>query len=98
MSGLRTRNPLAACAGLFVLGVLTSTCSSPKRTQAPPSAPELWRPPPPVVSVKELMRDMIDPLADNIFDAVSTTISDKGVVEKAPKTDEDWDKIRVGAV
>ena len=44
------------------------------------------------------MRDMIDPLADNIFDAVSTTISDKGVVEKVPKTDEDWDKIRIGAV
>ena len=47
----------------------------------------------PVVSVKELMHDMIDPLADNIFDAVGTTISGKGVVEKTPKTDEDWEKV-----
>jgi len=31
--------------------------------------PELWGDLKPVVSVKELMRDMIDPLADDIFDA-----------------------------
>jgi len=52
----------------------------------------------PVVSVKELMRDMIDPLADNIFDAVSTQITKKGSVDIVPKTDEDWEKIRIGAV
>jgi hypothetical protein len=48
--------------------------------------------------VKELMRDMIDPIADNIFDAVGTVTSAKGVVETAPKTDEDWEKIQIGAV
>jgi hypothetical protein len=52
----------------------------------------------PVVSVKELMRDMIDPLADNIFNAVSTVIATQGTVETAPKTEEDWNKIRIGAV
>ncbi len=51
-----------------------------------------------VVSVKELMRDLIDPLADNIFDAVKTVVSDKGVVDTVPTTDADWDKIRIGAV
>lgn len=52
----------------------------------------------PVVSVKELMRDMIDPLADNIFDSVGTVVTKTGTVETAPKTDEDWAKIRIGAV
>jgi len=52
----------------------------------------------PIVSVKELMRDLIDPIADNIFDAVKTTTTTKGVEETMPRTDEDWDKIRVGAV
>jgi hypothetical protein len=52
----------------------------------------------PVVSVKELMRDMVDPLADNIFNAVSTVITTQGTVETAPKTEEDWNKIRIGAV
>jgi hypothetical protein len=59
---------------------------------------QLWGDMRPVVSVKELMRDLIDPLADNIFNAVSTVNTEQGTVETAPKTLEDWDKIRVGAV
>jgi hypothetical protein len=77
---------------------LTSTCSSPKPTPAPPRSQELWGDMKPVVSVKELMRDMIDPVADNIFEAVRTDVTAAGVVEKAPKTDEDWEKVRIGAV
>ena len=52
----------------------------------------------PVVSVKELMANMIDPIADNIFDAVWWDTTGKGVVEHRPSTDEDWDKIKTGAV
>jgi hypothetical protein len=48
--------------------------------------------------VKELMRDMIDPASDYVFDSVKTEITQKGVVEKEPKTDADWEKIRMGAV
>jgi hypothetical protein len=49
------------------------------------------------VSVKELMRDLLDPIADNIFDSVKTTTTAKGIEETMPKTDEDWEKIRIGA-
>jgi hypothetical protein len=52
----------------------------------------------PVVSVKELMRDMLDPLADNIFDSVAIIVDKNGTREKSPKTDEDWEKIRIGGV
>jgi hypothetical protein len=52
----------------------------------------------PVVSVKELMEGMIDPIADNIFDAVWWDNTAKGVVEHRPTTDEDWEKVKVGAV
>jgi cytochrome c556 len=52
----------------------------------------------PVVSVKELMRDMIDPLADNIFNSVSAITDKNGTREKFPTTDEDWETIRIGAV
>ena len=52
----------------------------------------------PVVSVKELMHDMIDPASDYIFDAVKIEVTKKGTVERVPKTDEDWEKIRIGAV
>ncbi len=51
-----------------------------------------------VVSVKELMRYMIDPASDNIFDAVKIVQTKTGTVEKVPKTEEDWEKLRIGAV
>jgi hypothetical protein len=100
MFGAHSRKLLAACAGLLVLDVLASACTSAKPAPAasPPLATALWGDLKPVVSVKELMRDMIDPASDNIFDAVSIVVSKQGTVEKAPKTDEDWEKLRIGAV
>lgn len=63
-----------------------------------PTGQNLYADMKPVVSVKELMRDLLDPLADNVFNAVSNVETEKGTVEVVPKTDEDWDKIRIGAV
>ena len=58
----------------------------------------LWGDVKPVVSVKELMKYMIDPVADNIFNAVGSTVTEHGTIEIEPRTDEDWDKIQIGAV
>lgn len=97
---------LSICLGGIVsLMVLACSPSSAPPNDAAPggrsdgavSAP-LWGDMRSVVSVKELMRDLIDPLADNIFDAVSTVISEQGTVETAPRKEEDWNKIRIGAV
>jgi hypothetical protein len=86
------------CAELIVLGALTLSCSSPKPAPTPARSPELWGDMKPVVSVKELMHDLIDPLSDNIFEAVKYDVDSKGTIETQPRTDEDWDKVRVGAV
>jgi hypothetical protein len=93
----------AICASLGLMLTLMWSCSSPKPSASTTSTPvpyprELWGEMKPVVSVKELMRDMIDPLADNVFDAVAIVVTKDGVVEKAPKTDADWDRIRIGGV
>jgi hypothetical protein len=88
-------------AGTLLSAVVVSACSAPKSTEPPAAAPQgqqLWGDMKPVVSVKELMRDMIDPLADNVFDAVGSEWSRNEHVERVPKTDADWDRIRVGAV
>jgi hypothetical protein len=89
---------------LAAFAAFASSCSSSAATTAattPPSAvpphAELWGDRKPVVTVKELMRDMIDPLAANIFDAVGVTIENNNTVEHTPKTDEDWERIRIGA-
>jgi hypothetical protein len=95
----------AATAGLFGLSLMLSACSSSKPPASSSaigspasSSPALWGDMKPVVSVKELMRDMIDPASDYIFDAVKIESTRSGTVETMPKTDEDWEKIRIGAV
>jgi hypothetical protein len=85
------------CAGLCVVALCGMGCSSSKSSPAPP-APVLWGDLKPVVSVKELMRDMLDPASDSIFDAVKFVSTREGTVERVPKTDDDWDRIRIGAV
>ena len=52
----------------------------------------------PVVSVKDLMRFDIDPASDYIFDAVQYDATLKGARDIYPRTDEDWEKVKIGAV
>ena len=106
---LRTRARFAVCAGAVVLGATMLACSSSEPAPAAPAATgsaaltiapgsPLWGDMKPVVSVKELMRDMIDPVADNIFNAVGSIATKNGFIETEPKTDDDWQKVRTGAV
>jgi len=95
---------------MLVAAALAVACSSSKSsTPAPPAAsapaPAMVNTTPllgdmkPLVSVKELMKYMIDPASDYIFDSVKTLIRPDGtVVEVMPKTDEDWEKLRIGAI
>jgi len=94
---------MTARAATLTLGLLASSCSS--STPAPPApaanqpqAQVLWGDFKPVVSVKELMKFMIDPVADNVFNAVGSSLTKKGMVEWEPKTDADWEKVQVGAI
>src|SRR5689334_13196413 len=97
----RMTRTLIACAGLFAMATVTAVCSSPAppppaaQAEALPRAPALalWGDMKPIVSVKELMKDMIDPASDFIFDSISTIVNRQGEVNHSPKTDEDWDKI-----
>ncbi len=88
---MRTGRFLAGTALAFVATLVVTQCSRP----APAPASEG---PVPVVSVRELMQAIIDPLADNVFDAVAAEMTDKGLVEHSPTTDEDWAKVMQGAV
>jgi hypothetical protein len=99
---------ILAAGTLCVAAALPSSCTSPASSgNSPPkaAAPTMANTTPllgdmkPLVSVKELMEYMIDPASDYIFDSVKTIIRPDGkVIEVVPKTDEDWEKLRVGAV
>lgn len=104
MSPARGRLLMFVCAAVYLAGALFSACSSPKPAAASvaqsqvAATPALWGDMKPVVSVKELMHDFIDPASDYIFDSVGTVVTIKGEEERLPRTDEDWDQLRMGAV
>jgi hypothetical protein len=89
---------LAMYAAFFWAAASAAACSSSKQPSGASHSPELWGDLKPVVSVKELMRDMLDPLADNIFESVKIVVTMDGQVDTVPRTEEDWEKIRVGGV
>src|SRR5215470_6053926 len=96
------KNPTPFWLGMLALGCVCAC--SPAKPSTPPSSSTpsptqiLWGEMKPIVSVKELMRFMIDPASDNIFDAVKIVQTKTGTVERLPKTEEDWEKLRIGAV
>ena len=47
----------------------------------------------PVASVKQIMKGIVAPAATVVFNSVSTTVTVKGVEEKAPQTDEEWEAV-----
>jgi hypothetical protein len=96
MPSVRIRQHLSIASGITVLCIVMAGCSSGKPTSPPPRTSDLWGDMKPVVSVKELMRDMLDPIADNVFDSVSIVVDEKGTVEISPKTEQDWERIRIG--
>jgi hypothetical protein len=92
-------DPRPALAGVLVFALAAAACSSPKPTPPPPPKEvAMWGDMKPIISVKELMRDFIDPASDYVFDSIGTVVTRRGgVVERIPKTDEDWDRLRIGA-
>ena len=52
----------------------------------------------PTSTIKELMLSVIDPSADVVWLSVMAVMNEKGLIETKPITDEDWLKVRHGAV
>jgi hypothetical protein len=90
---------LSAGALLFVASlIVTAACQQPAASPAntPPatSPPEYF----PTATVKDLMQSVVDPSADVVWLSVTTVQSAKGTLETAPHTDEEWTKVRHGAI
>ena len=71
-------------AMLFVFGIGFVVVGARAARQSPPVE---RTPPAPVATVKQIMAGIVNPAANTVFEAVSTTVSDKGIEEKAPQKD-----------
>jgi sugar lactone lactonase YvrE len=49
-------------------------------------------------TVQDLMRSEVDPSADSLWDSVATITTSDGTVERQPRTDADWDAVRLQAL
>ena len=83
-----TRSGLThALIALAALAALAAGCASEPASDMEPTA-----------TVEELMRSMIDPAADAVWDAVVIEATADGIVETRPETEGDWLRLRRHAV
>ncbi len=89
----RTRDPAFLLQVTLAATLLTSCATDAPAPSAPP-LPEFQ----PTASVEDIMRSMIDPSANAMWDAVVTTVTDAGVDEVRPETEEEWLALERSAV
>ena len=49
-------------------------------------------------TIKDIMLGIVDPSADDVWNAVQTVVGPNGIEEHAPKTEEEWTTVRHGAI
>jgi hypothetical protein len=89
------------CAAAMLAFVVLTTMIACGRTSEPPAtgtpageAPVFL----PEATIKDLMLGLVDTSADVVWLSVTTTVSDKGMVDVRPKNDEEWAEVRYGAL
>jgi len=70
---------------ILIMGLFLASCSA---QPAPVPHPQpMFQP---TTSVEDLMRTLVDPAADTLWDAVVITSTLEGLTEQQPETEEDW--------
>jgi len=85
---------IAAC----VLALSIAACQARQDATSKP-APAADTPPyTTTATVKDIMLSIVDPAGDLIWESVATTVDSKGIHTTLPTTDDDWMKVRSGAI
>jgi hypothetical protein len=75
-----------------LVGLLTSCAAEPAESSASLNTDFQ-----PTATVEDIMRSMVDPSADALWDAVVVTSTPDGLDERQPETEEDWLSLERGA-
>jgi hypothetical protein len=51
-----------------------------------------------VGTIRDIMQGIVDPSSDVVFDSVATDVTEKGIEEKRPQTDEEWEVVQHNAL
>ena len=74
--------------------IATLLCVAGGCSRSVPRGPELA----PAATIKDLMDAMVDPSAEYLFDNIVEIVDEKGIIDKTPKTDDEWKEVRRRAV
>jgi hypothetical protein len=86
-------------AGVLVAMGMAGTLGACAKTEPPAAAPAATLSPVKLTAgIQDIMKDMIDPAADFLWESVSTTETAQGVEEKQPRSDEEWAEVRKHAI
>ena len=78
--------------------LLIAACSEQKQPQTPTPLPASASQEPSIDTIQGLMINRIDPSADGVWNAVSSTITETGIEEHQPQTEQEWAEVRRRAV
>lgn len=93
INSLRGGKVLMAVAAACVLTACGKSEPPAAATPAPTTSPIKL-----TAGIQDIMKDMIDPAADFLWESVSSTVTVEGVEEKQPRTDEEWAEVRKQAL
>src|SRR5262245_5958112 len=74
---------------MLIVSALILAGSTAKPAPAPTAAPVHI-----TARINDLMDSMIDPSGDFVFESVAEIADEKGIRQKAPRTDEEWKEVR----
>lgn len=96
--GVSRLGTMTACA--VVLGALLTGCGPKQETTVTAQSNPAPAPSPlkPIAGIQDVMASMIDPAADFLWESVSTTVTKGKMVEKQPRTNEEWAEVRRQAI
>jgi len=77
-------------AALFIVGIAFLVASTRTNDERPAVEAVVTTP---VASVQQIMRGIVGPAANVVFNSVATIITPNGTEERAPRTAEEWDAV-----
>lgn len=97
INSLRAAKFLSAAVAAIAMACVLAACgkSEPPAAAIPAAA---VGPIKLTAGIQDIMKDLIDPAADFLWESVSTTETIEGVEEKQPRTDEEWAEVRKQAL
>ena len=79
-------------AALLTVGL--AACTEQTTTAVAPQSESPYKP---TATIQDIMDAQVDPAADEIWNSVASIVTANGVEEKQPRTDEEWEALKLKA-